>query len=109
MLQEASIFTLPSIVTDFGGREGIPVALMEAMAMQIPVISTNSVGIPELIESGKEGILVTERNAEELASALEFLIKNPQTGIQMGINGREKILREFNLDNIPSAFERVFC
>jgi len=108
LLQEASIFTLPSIVTDFGGREGIPVALMEAMAMKLPVVSTRTVGIPELIENGKEGILVEERNAEELSSALEFLLKNPQTRNQMGIRGRNKVSKDFNLDHIPRAFKPIF-
>lgn len=108
LLQEASIFTLPSIVTNSGGREGIPVSLMEAMAMQLPVVSTKTVGIPELIENGKEGILVEQRNAEELSSALEFLLKDPEAGKQMGIRGRNKIYRDFNLEHIPHAFKPIF-
>lgn len=108
LLQEASIFTLPSIIIDSGGREGIPVSLMEAMATELPVVSTRTAGIPELIKNGEEGILVEQRNAEELASALEFLLRNPQTGMQMGIRGRNKIYRDFNLDHIPQAFKPIF-
>ena len=108
-LNEASIFTLPSIVTDFGGREGIPVALMEAMAMKLPVISTKSVGIPELIEHGKDGILVEERAAEELSAAIEHLLRNPQERIRLGVAARKKVLHEYNLNNIPDGFRRVFC
>lgn len=108
LLQEASIFVLPSIVTEFGGREGIPVALMEAMAMQLPVVSTRTAGIPELIESGKEGLLVVQKNPEELASALEFLLKNSEARIEMGRQGREKVAQQFNIDHVPSLFQDIF-
>lgn len=108
LLQEASIFALPSIVTKFGGREGIPVALMEAMAMQLPVVSTKTVGIPELIENEKEGLLVEQRNPEELASALEFLLKNSEVRIEMGRRGREKVAQQFNIDYVPALFQDIF-
>lgn len=108
LLQEASIFVLPSVVTNFGGREGIPVALMEAMAMQLPVISTRTVGIPELIDNGKEGILVEQRNAEEISSVLELLLKNPKKRIELGLQERKKIAEQFNIDNIPELFDEIF-
>jgi glycosyltransferase involved in cell wall biosynthesis len=108
LLQEASIFVLPSIVTEFGGREGIPVALMEAMAMQLPVVSTKTVGIPELIENGKEGLLVEQKNPEELASALEFLLKSSEVRIEMGRRGREKVTQQFNIDHVPALFQDIF-
>jgi colanic acid/amylovoran biosynthesis glycosyltransferase len=107
-LREASLFVLPSIITDEGRRDGIPVALMEAMAMELPVISTNIVGIPELIEDRKEGLLVQEKNTAELADALEFLLRNMGTREEMGKQGRIKILREFNISNVPEQFHSVF-
>lgn len=108
LLQEASIFVLPSIVTEFGGREGIPVALMEAMAMQLPVVSTKTVGIPELIKNGKEGLLVEQKNPEELAAALEFLLKTSEVRIEMGRRGREKVAQQFNIDHVPVLFQDIF-
>ena len=108
LLQEASIFVLPSIVTEFGGREGIPVALMEAMAMQLPVVSTKTVGIPELIENEKEGLLVEQKNPEELAAALEFLLKTSEVRIEMGRRGREKVAQQFNIDHVPVLFQDIF-
>ena len=60
MLDDADLFLLPSVTGTDGDMEGIPVALMEAMAVGIPVISTVHSGIPELVESGKSGWLAPE-------------------------------------------------
>jgi len=67
------------------------------MAMEIPVISTIIGSIPELIEDGKEGLLVPERDESALAHAIIKLIDNPSLGREMGKKGREKILKEFNI------------
>lgn len=109
LLQEATIFVLPSIVTDEGGREGIPVALMEAMAMELPVISTRTAGIPELINDKKEGILVEHSNATELASAIEFFINDAGAREAIGKQARIKVLHEFNINSVPSQFENIFA
>ena len=63
MLDEADVFLLPSVTGADGDMEGIPVALMEAMAVGIPVVSTLHSGIPELIKSDHSGWLVPENNA----------------------------------------------
>lgn len=70
MLEQADVFLLPSITGRDGDMEGIPVALMEAMAVGIPVISTVHSGIPELVESGKSGWLAPENDAQALAERL---------------------------------------
>jgi glycosyltransferase involved in cell wall biosynthesis len=107
LLEDASVFTLPSIVTDEGGREGIPVALMEAMAMELPVVSTRTVGIPELIEYKVEGLLVEQKNPEDLAHALEILLLNKELRSEMGRAARKKIIREFNIANTPIQFKEL--
>jgi glycosyltransferase involved in cell wall biosynthesis len=108
LLREASLFVLPSIVTDRGEREGIPVSIMEAMAMELPVVTTRTVGIPELVEDGIEGLLVEQRNPDQLASALEFLLGNEEVREEMGRRGRLKIIGEFNIHQIPELFFPVF-
>jgi glycosyltransferase involved in cell wall biosynthesis len=108
LLRKASVFVLPSIVTNEGGREGIPVALMEAMAMELPMVSTKTVGIPELIENGKEGLLVEQRNARQIASALEYLLKNPHVRDEMGVRGREKVKQHFNIEHLPKLIQPIF-
>lgn len=107
-LQQASVFALPSIITDEGGREGIPVALMEAMAMQIPVVSTHTAGIPELIEHEKEGILVEQKNTHQLVSALEFFLKNSEARLKMGQQGRRKVEQHFNIAHVPGLLDPIF-
>jgi len=107
LLEDASVFTLPSIVTDEGGREGIPVALMEAMAMELPVVSTRTVGIPELIEHNKEGLLVEQKNSEDLSHALEILLLNKELRFELGRAARRKVIREFNIANTPIQFAEI--
>jgi colanic acid/amylovoran biosynthesis glycosyltransferase len=68
-IQNADVFVLPSH-TKNGLTEGIPNAIMEAMAMQLPIVTTFHAGIPELVENGINGILVDENDLPSLASAL---------------------------------------
>lgn len=85
---------LPSIDLGHHTHEGIPVALMEAMVYEIPVISTETGGIPELIGEGA-GILVQPRNSEALADALELLIRDPFLRSRLGTAGRQRIEDQF--------------
>lgn len=93
---EVDVVVLPSITTDDNEREGIPVALMEAMAYSIPVVSTNTGGISELLSEGA-GILVKEKDAQGLAAAIEKLIKDEKFAAEVGERGRQKVEEEFNL------------
>ena len=69
-MEKANVFLLPSVTDDNGYMEGIPVALMEAMARGIICISTYHSGIPELIEDGRTGFLCKEKDSEGIAKAL---------------------------------------
>ncbi|ETX05037.1 MAG: colanic acid biosynthesis glycosyl transferase, partial [Candidatus Entotheonella gemina] len=93
LLDQTDIVILPSVTTPNGRQEGIPVALMEALAMGKPCISTAISGIPELIEDGRTGLLVPERNAQALADAVQRLHDAPAWGQQLALAGREKVLR----------------
>ena len=95
-LRAASIFALPSVITESGNRDGIPVALMEAMAAGTPAVSTRVSGIPELIEDGAEGLLVPERDSRALAAALARLLDDPELGAQLAVAARAKIERQFD-------------
>ncbi|SEN21170.1 colanic acid/amylovoran biosynthesis glycosyltransferase [Luteibacter sp. UNCMF331Sha3.1] len=72
-LAAADVFALPSVTAIDGDQEGIPVSLMEAMASGVPCLSTVHSGIPELIEDGRSGWLVPERDAPALADRLEAI------------------------------------
>jgi glycosyltransferase involved in cell wall biosynthesis len=94
--KEVDVVVLPSIVTSDGEREGIPVALMEAMAYKIPVISTNTGGIPELLGGGA-GLLIPPASPEALALALRQLIENVNLRIKLGEAGYKRVVDEFNI------------
>jgi glycosyltransferase involved in cell wall biosynthesis len=107
MLREADAVALPSIVTKSGKMEGIPVALMEPLACEVPVVSTRISGIPELVEDGVTGLLVPPQDALALADALERLARDPELGRRMGRAGREKVLREFDLADSTTKLARL--
>ncbi len=91
------IVILPSIELDFGVHEGIPVALMEAMSYGIPVISTTTGGILELLHD-EAGILVPPRDSQALADAIESLIQNQELRQQIGEAGRRRVMTDFNVE-----------
>jgi len=96
-LSKTTVFILPCVKSKNGDMDGIPVSLMEAMYLRTPVISTKISGIPELVENGKEGILMEPRNGKQLANAIKTLIENKNLRTKMGRNGRKKIEIEFNI------------
>ena len=97
-LSEAHILLAPSVTAADGDMEGIPVAMMEAMAQGTPVLSTWHSGIPELIDHGISGYLVPERDSDALASGLLELLAAPETLADLSRAARAKVEREFNND-----------
>jgi len=93
---KSKVFVLPSIITGDGDTDGIPNVLAEAMAMGLPVVSCDVPNISELIEHGKDGILVRERDAEALAGSIENLLLNEGMRENLGKNAREKIEKAFD-------------
>lgn len=101
LLGTAHLYVQPSIVTPEGKMEGIPVALMEAMATQLPVLATRLSGIPELVRPGETGYLVPPADADALAEAVRDIYHQPEVAGRLGGHGRELVLREFELrDNV---------
>ncbi|MBN1311274.1 MAG: glycosyltransferase family 4 protein [Anaerolineae bacterium] len=90
------VCVLPSIVTPDGVQEGIPVSLMEAMSFQIPVISTTTGGIPELLHDGA-GIMVAPKDAAALANAIKLLMTDDSLRAQLAQAGRERIQACFSV------------
>jgi len=97
LLNNADLFVLPCVVARSGDRDGIPVALMEAMAIGVPVISTPVAGIPELIQQEHNGLLVKPGDAADLAQAIKTLLKNPRYARQLSENARRTIEKEFDI------------
>jgi len=93
----ASILLAPSITARNGDKEGIPNVIKEAMSCGLPVISTIHSGIPELVEDGKTGYLVKERDVDGLVDRIDYLITHPERREEFGRNGRKVIEERFNL------------
>jgi len=102
LLGRADIFALASFA------EGVPVSLMEAMAMEVPCVSTYVAGIPELIRDGLEGLLVPASSAEALASALQRLFDDPLLRRSFGVAGCKRVLGLYNLSLNVHSLARVF-
>lgn len=96
-LRDADVFVLPSITLESGKMEGIPVALMEAMATGLPVIATRMSGIPELVKDGVHGLLVGEGDVAGLTSALRRLHADGELGVRMGGAGRLRVMEDYDL------------
>ncbi len=94
----ADVFCLPSFA------EGVPVVLMEAMAMELPVVSSRIMGIPELVQDEISGMLTPPGRADELADRLRRLAESPELRAQLGRAGRAKVVAEYG---IVTSAERV--
>jgi len=94
---DVDAFVLPAVVASDGDRDGIPVALMEAMVRGIPVVSCPVSGIPELITHRRDGLLVPSERPQALADALESLRLNPALCHQLGRQARQTIASSFEL------------
>jgi glycosyltransferase involved in cell wall biosynthesis len=104
LYSRAHAFSMPSFA------EGIPVVLMESMAMEIPCVTTRITGIPELIRDGIDGILVAPSSTEELAEALARLMDDPELRRTLGENGRKRVVEHYNLapnvEKLGDIFQR---
>lgn len=107
-LHDAEVFALPCIVDDAGYHDGLPVVLMEAMAVGLPVISTRVSGIPELIEDGVSGLLVPQRDPGALADALVRLIGDAKLRAKLASGARSRIEQKFNWGRTAEEMSNLF-
>jgi colanic acid/amylovoran biosynthesis glycosyltransferase len=89
--------------------EGLPVVIMESLALGRPVISTYVAGIPELVESGKCGWLVPSGSVESLVNVMQTVLQTPKTVLEeMGKNGIQRVFRQHNIDREVQKLARLF-
>jgi colanic acid/amylovoran biosynthesis glycosyltransferase len=97
LLQSADICLAPSMTGADGDIEGIPVAIMEAMAAGLAVVSTRHSGIPELVVHGVSGLLVEERDTAALAAAVSALVADSRQRSLMGAAGRAIVAADYDV------------
>lgn len=98
---ETDIFALPSLA------EGIPMVLMEAMAMQIPCVAPRITGIPELIEDGIDGLLFAVADVEDLTKKIRSLLESPELRAQIGKQARARVVRDYDMAGNTERFAAV--
>lgn len=111
LMARACVFAMPSVVTPEGNRDGIPVALMEAMAGAGAVVSTRVSGIPELVAHERTGLLVDPGDADGLALALHRLLADAGLRERLGAAARAHVLESFEAgsqtERLLSYFSRA--
>ncbi|MEM9478258.1 MAG: glycosyltransferase, partial [Verrucomicrobiota bacterium] len=105
---ETHFFLHPSQTSTDGNVEGVPNAMLEAMASGMPVGATLHSGIPEAVDDGVSGILVSERDHEALAHRLFEVIENPDKYHQMSAHAREAVVERFDHARQIEALERYY-
>lgn len=107
-INQAGVFVLPSVPSEDGDVDGIPVALMEAMALGCPVISTRVSGIPELVQHEETGLLVEPRDAEGLAESLVRVHRDQELAEYLAQRGRKMVEEQFNIEKSAEQLESFF-
>ena len=102
VLASIDILVIPSL------REGMPVVLLEAMAMKKPIVATNIEGIMEILENGVSGLLVPPRDTEALAEAVIDLLKHQDKANQMGMAARRVVEERFGVDTMVQQVRKVY-
>jgi glycosyltransferase involved in cell wall biosynthesis len=100
--EACDLLAVPSRYDSFG------IAYLEAWRCGKPVIGARVGAIPEVIEEGRDGLLVEFGNVDHLVSALDLLLNQPDRCVEMGERGRRKVIERFNWDKNIETIERVF-
>lgn len=103
VLKKAAIFVFPSL------KEGMPIALLEAMACELPVVVFDVPGIRELVEHEKNGLVVEPENPEQLAKSILCLLNDKNQREALGKNSRRSVIERNSWKTVLNALEAVYC
>ena len=107
-LATAHIFVHPSRRTSAEDQEGVPNAMLEAMATGLPVVATEHGGIPEVIRHGENGWLCPENDAPAVAAGLLALARQPEWAWALGAAGAQTVQAEFSPERALAALEAIY-
>ena len=104
----AQLFVAPFVETEEGDKDGIPTALLEGMATGLPAVATDAGSIPEVIEDGRDGVLVSQHDPVALADAIDLLLRHPERRRRLSREAADKVRRRFDVRISETIFhERV--
>ena len=101
-LYQADFFCLPSFA------EGQPISIIEAMAVALPIISTNVGSIPEIVEDKSNGLVIPAGDQEALIQAIRFLCENPDIRRSMGEDSRKLFIERHNIESLFAALRNIY-
>lgn len=108
ILNSSHIYIASSVTAQDGNQEGIPNALKEAMAMGLLTISSKHSGIPELVEDGKVGFLVPERDPDAIAEKLRHLIEHPEIWPEMSRAARRRVTGLYDIQRLNKELVEIY-
>jgi glycosyltransferase involved in cell wall biosynthesis len=106
-MRQARAFVQHSLRTSYGDSEGTPVAVLEACATGLPVVSTRHAGIPDVVLDGETGFLVDEGDVEGMAEAMLRLARDPQLAARMGQAGHRRTEQHFSMEKSIRSLWRI--
>jgi glycosyltransferase involved in cell wall biosynthesis len=104
----ASVVVAPCIVAADGNRDGLPTVLIEAMALEVPVVSTPVTGIPELVRHEETGLLAPPHDPAGLATAIERTIRDHSRSVEMARAGRARVEQHFDIRQNVAKLRELF-
>lgn len=107
-ITEAQIFAVPSVWDDTDGQDGIPLVLMEALAVGTPAVASRLSGIPELVIDGQTGLLIEPGDVEALAAKIKNLLSDKDLRERLATRGRERIENEFDIAKNARQLAQLF-
>lgn len=104
----ADLICAPSVRDDRGNVDGLPNVVLEAMASATPLVTTAAGGIGSVIEDGRTGLIVAQRDAGAIAGAMQKLLDNPTLRVRIGAAARSEVERSFGWDRAAARFEAAY-
>lgn len=108
-LAAADVVVIPSVVDSAGNVDGLPNALLEALAAGRAVIASRVAGIPDVVEDGRNGLLIAPESPDALAEALRRLAAEPEARRLLGAEARGRAVRELSWEGAAEAFEECYA
>jgi glycosyltransferase involved in cell wall biosynthesis len=104
----ADVFVLPSVVDQYGNVDGLPNALLEAMASGVAVVASRVAGVPLAVRDGQNGLLVPPGDAPALAAAVIRLLDSPELRARYGAASRARVEHDLNWEQVARQFEELY-